>query len=259
MSIEPRLVERRRVVAETRAKRNVARLLKFMTFVAVVSSIVWLFFSPWLSIGEVETTGVSVSGTNTILADQGVVAGTPMIMIRAGSTEQALLQDPWVAEADVQVRWPNRVIVTVVERAPVAWTETSGGWTRRALDGVALPSAPEPDDELPRIELPEITDESAPTASVLIGALEFVANLPSRRQTGTVVTTNEGELWATVNGYQVRLGRPVEMREKALSLDALLQEDLVEGSVLVMVAPTNPAVTTPTPEDNTSANGADGG
>ena len=259
MSIEPRLVERRRVVAESKAKRNVARLLKFLAFAAVVAAVVWVFLSPWLSVGEVETIGVTVSGTNTILADQGVVAGTPMIMIRAGSTEQALLQDPWVAEADVQVRWPNRVRVTVVERVPVAWTETGGGWTRRALDGVALPSAPAPDDELPKIELPEITEEAAPTASVLIGALEFVANLPSRHQAGTVVTTSEGELWATVDGFQVRLGRPVEMREKALSLDALLQENLAEGSVLVMVAPTNPAVMTATPEDAAPADGADGG
>jgi hypothetical protein len=46
-----------------------------------------------------------------------------------------------------------------------------------------------------------------------------------------------------VGGYQVRLGRPVEMGEKALSLAALLREQPPAGSILTLIAPTNPAIT----------------
>lgn len=249
MSIDPRLMERRKVVAEVNAKRNVARLLKFLAFVVIVASTVWLFFSPWLSVSRVETAGVSVSSTNSILAEVGIVAGTPMIRIRAGAAEQALLADPWVAEANVAVRWPNHVFVSVTERTPVAWAHTAGGWARRALDGVALPSASSPDGDMAHVEMPELVEVSASSSTDLLGALEFVSALPTRRHPGTVVTTSRGELWATVAGYQVRLGRAVEMREKALSLDALLDEDIPEGSVLVLIAPTNPAVMAPTPEE----------
>lgn len=252
MSIDPRLMERRRVVAEGKAKRNIARLLKFLALLVVVASIVWLFFSPWLSVAQVETTGVSVSDTNSILADIGVVAGTPMIRIRAAAAEQALLEDPWVAHADVQVRWPNRVLVTVTEREPVAWVRTVEGWSRRALDGVALPSASEPDDDMARIQLPDLSEDSATMSKELLGALEFVSALPARRHTGTLVTIQDGELWATVTGYQVRLGRPVEMGEKALSLDALLDQDIPGGSLLVLIAPTNPSYLAPSPETTDS-------
>jgi cell division protein FtsQ len=249
MSIDPRLIERRRVVAEDKAKRNVTRLLKFLASVVVVASIVWLFFSPWLSVDQVETKGVAVSDTNSILANLGVVAGTPMIRIRTATAEQALLQDPWVADADVEAHWPNRVVVTVTERTPVAWALTAGGWSRRAQDGVALPSASEPDDDMARIELPDLGEDSATSSRELLGALEFVATLPKRHHDGTVVTFEGGELWATVAGYQVRLGRPVEMGQKARSLNALLDRDVPEGSLLVLIAPTNPSYLAPSADE----------
>jgi len=245
VSIDPRLMERRKTVAEHKAKRNVTRLLKFLTLCVVAGAIVWALFSPWLSISEVETTGVSVSAAHSILAEQGVVAGTPMISVRARTAEQALLEDPWIAEAEVSLQWLDRVLVTVEEREPLAWVNTSDGWVRRAVDGEALPSADRPRGRMARIDMPDLPDEDIGSSVELAGALEFVAALPTRRHRGTVVTMSDGELWATVSGYQVRLGRAVEMREKALSLDALLDEDVAEGSLLVLIAPTNPAVLTP--------------
>lgn len=245
MSIEPRLMERRRTVAEDNAKRNVSRLLKFLASLLVLGAAVWLIFSPWLSVSQVDTVGISVSSANAILADRGVVAGTPMIRIGVDDTEQALLADPWIATAEISLDWPDRVSVEIVERTPVAWTQTADGWTRRALDGVALPSEPEPDPEMARIELPGLSPEEAATDPDMAAALEFVDTLPTRLQPGTIVYRHEGELWATVSDHQVRLGRGVEMAAKALSLQALLEKDLPQDAILVLIAPTNPAVTTP--------------
>ncbi|HWB89398.1 MAG TPA: FtsQ-type POTRA domain-containing protein [Acidimicrobiia bacterium] len=250
MSIDPRLVERRRTVAEDNAKRNVTRLLKFLAFVLVAGSLVWLLFSPWLSVDLVNTKGVEASSTNSILVDVGVMAGTPMIMVNPGAVERALLADPWVAEAVVMREWPDTVNVEVVERVPVAWARTAGGWTRRSMDGVALPSADEPGPEMGWVDLPEVSDELAPETPELLGAIAFVAALPDELQEGTVVTRVDDELWATVSGHQVRLGRPVDMEDKALSLTALLEQGVLAGSTVVLIAPTNPAVQTPGSTDD---------
>lgn len=255
MTVDPRLAERRKTVAEDKAKRNVGRLLKFLVAVVVFGSMLWLAFSPWLSVGQVETSGIDVSSGYSILAGEGVMAGTPMIQVNAAATETALLDDPWISEAHVEKDWPNGVTVTVVERSPVAWTRTQDGWTRRSLDGVALPSGPEPGDHMARIEMPELAEVVAATAPEMLGALEFVDALPRAIRSGTVVTTQDGELWATVSGYQVRLGRGVEMRQKALSLQALLEKSIPEGSVLTLIAPTNPAVMTPRAQDQTESGG----
>ena len=259
MSIDPRLMERRKTVAEDKAKRNISRLLKFLTVVMVVGAAVWILFSPWLSVGQVTATGIEASDAHVILADEKVTAGTPMFLIDASDVESALLADPWVAEARVDLDWPDAVVVEVLERVPTAWVRTGGGWTRRAIDGVAVPSKSEPGEGMARIEMPAIPDEDAETSRDLLGALEFVEALSERWQDGTVVTRHEGELWATVSGFQVRLGRSDEMAEKALSLDALLGEDLAKGSTLVMIAPTNPAVMTPSAEadDAVEASGGD--
>lgn len=245
MSIDPRLIERRKTVAEDNAKHKVERLLKFLAVLLALGGAVWLVFSPWLSIERVETTGISASGANSILVDQGVVAGNPMLLASASATEQALLADPWIAEATMSKSWPDQVRVEVVERVPVAWTNTDIGWTRRAVDGVALPSEGEPTTEMAHVDMPELADVAAGTSPDMLGSLEFVAALAPGLDDGAVVFMQDGELWAEVSGYSVRLGRADEMAEKALSLAALLDEGVPEGSVIILIAPTNPSVLTP--------------
>ncbi len=102
--------------------------------------------------------------------------------------EAALLEDPWIELAEVDRDWPNRVVVAVIERSPVAWTNTESGWTRRALDGVALPSGTEPDDVMARVDMPHLADAAAATAPDMLGALEFIDALPRDLRPGTVVS-----------------------------------------------------------------------
>jgi cell division protein FtsQ len=190
----------------------------------------------------VNTTGIAVSSANSILTDMGVKAGSPMIRISETATEAALLEDPWIADADLSLSWPNEISVAVVERVPVAWVETADGWSRRAIDGVALPSAEVPDGEYGVIEMPHLTAANATGSTELIGAVEFLAHLSPGVARETLVTFRDSELWASVRGYAVRLGRQVEMREKAIGLEALLAQNLPEGSSIVLIAPTTPAV-----------------
>ena len=245
MSVDPRLLERRKTVAEDNAKRSMSRLLKFLLFLLLGGSLLWLAFSPWLSIKQVTTSGILASRSHSVLTEEGVVAGTPMILVSTSLVKERLLEDPWVAEATVRRVWPDEVTVEVVERTPTAWVRTEGAWTRRAVDGVALPSEPNPDEDMAWIEIAEMTDREATDSTYLLGALEFVEALPADLRPNTLVTRVEGEVWATVDDYQVRLGRAVDMTEKALSLDALLDQGIPEGSTVVLIAPTNPAVLTP--------------
>ena len=53
--MDPRLLQRRKAVAEDAAQRNVGRLLRFLMTVIIVGILVWLAFSPWLSISQVRT------------------------------------------------------------------------------------------------------------------------------------------------------------------------------------------------------------
>jgi cell division protein FtsQ len=243
MTIDPRLAERRREVAEDRARRNVGRLIKFLVAASVAGALVWLFLSPWLSVASVTTTGIAASTGAAILTEQGVVEGTPMIMIRSAAVEAALETDPWVRESDVELDWPQTVVVKVEERTPTAWVETDEGWGLYAIDGVRLTTAPDPDPAMPWIQIGGVVATAPEPTPELLGSLEFAANLSEELRPGANLRTEAGgELWAEVGGYQVRLGRPVEMGEKALSLAALIREQPATGSILNLIAPTNPAI-----------------
>ncbi|MEX1126496.1 MAG: FtsQ-type POTRA domain-containing protein [Acidimicrobiia bacterium] len=247
MSIDPRLKERRRVVAEDRARRKIGRLLKLIVALVLGGITAWILLSPWLSVNEVAATGVASSKTFGTLADLGVVAGTPMILVQPGRVEDALLADPWVESASVVRDWPDRLVVRIEERVALAWVETAGGWAHHAIDGVVLPSPETPDDTMAWIQLPEVPFAESESSRDLLGALEFVAGLPETLRAGTTIRMRvNGELWGTVSGYEVRLGRAVEMDAKARSLTALLAQRPVRGSVLILIAPAHPAVTPPT-------------
>ncbi|TDI37162.1 MAG: FtsQ-type POTRA domain-containing protein [Acidobacteria bacterium] len=245
MTMDPRLLERRQAVAEDSARRNVGLLLKFLVTVIMAGILVWLAFSPWLSVSQVRTAGIVTSNANEILAANRVVAGRPMIMLRPEAVERALELDPWIRRARVHLEWPDEVIVRVDERVPVAWFQTAGGWARRDIEGVAVPGPNSPDDTMPWIRLPALDDVDAESSVFVLGAAEFVASLPDSKHFGITMRVEGGEMWAVVDGYQVRLGRPVEMGAKALSLIVLLREPLAENSILVLIAPTHPAVKPP--------------
>jgi cell division protein FtsQ len=245
MSIDPRLAERRREVAEGHARRNVRRLLRFIAILTVVGGLVWLALSPLMSASRVRVAGVVASDTEAILAANGVTVGTPLVLIGAAAVEAELEADPWVVDADVQIDWPNDIVVRVEERVPRAWVETEGGWSRRAVDGGALPGPPEPDNTLGWVHLPLVTEDQAPSSEEVIGSVEFLDALPPDLATSTSVRLEGGELWAVVAGYQVRLGRAVEMRDKATSLVGLIATEPPSTATLVLIAPTRPAVMVP--------------
>lgn len=245
MSIDPRLAERRREVAEDRARRKVGRLVRVLIVLAVAGGAIWLALSPLLSVDEVATTGIVASTAHGVLVEHGVVAGTPMVLIGPEEVEAALESDPWVGDAIIDLEWPDRVVVHIEERVPTAWLPGEEGWGRFAVDGVKLSTAAEPDATLPWIELGPGEGGDAATPEAL-GSLEFVAALPAELREGARVRLEDnGELWAEVGGFSARLGRAVEMREKALSLAALLREQPAPGSILTVIAPTHPAITPP--------------
>jgi cell division protein FtsQ len=227
------------------------RLFRLLSVAVPAAMLVWLAFSPWLSVSRVNLEGESDSASIfQILTDLHVVVGTPMVLLDPARVEATLETDPWIAEASVALIWPDEVTVSVVERVPLAWVQTREGWSRRAEDGVPLPSADVPDSSLPSIILAEMGAGEALRSRELAGALEWIEALPVRLRNGTVVRLTEGELWAEVAGHDVRLGRAVEMEAKAKTLVALLAKGLAAGVEINLMAPTHPAVNDSAPAED---------
>ena len=126
-----------------------------------------------------------------------------MVLIRPGRVEEALLADPWVKTASVVRDWPDRLIVRVEERAPLAWVETSSGWAHHAIDGVVLPSPDTPDDSMAWIQLPDVPlaeSESSRRCSWRVGIRRRAAT----RAAGRDHHPTEGERRVLGRGVGIR-------------------------------------------------------
>ena len=244
----PRFRRRRATVREHRARRHVRRVLGILFLVGAVWAVVWVAQSPLFSVSTIQIDGVERAGVDAVLAAENVYTGRPLVLIRTGSVEEALQADPWVKEASVHRRFPDRVEIEIEERVEVAVVPAADGWKTVSDDGRIMTSVSEPPAGLalvgPGVGFAGPGGETV--SSTMMGVVAFVAALPDGIAATTTIKTADGELMAEVGAHLVRLGDPSNMAAKAAALGALLADGrLAPDAVIDLIAPTRPAVSSP--------------
>ncbi|MEN8237563.1 MAG: FtsQ-type POTRA domain-containing protein [Actinomycetota bacterium] len=250
-TIEPRVAERRRGVSEDRARHRLRRILMIIALIAVGVLGFWLVRSPLLSISSISVSGEEVSNPAAIIEGMGVIVGIPTIDVDAGAIEHAVESDPWIATADVSVRLPGTVSVAVTEHVALAPARSGEGWVMLSRESTVLEPIDGPRDG---VFLVDIDTSTTPVGEAVVnpmvtGALEFGSVLRPDLARDAVISVDDGGLVATVGGHIVRLGRPVQLEDKALVLASLLDTELEEGAEINLIAPTRPAVLVSQPEE----------
>lgn len=244
-TIDPRIANRRKQVAEERARGSARRVLRLLVLIGVVGAAIWVGRSPWFSVAEITVTGANHAGVDEILDAAGVTEGRPLLVVPARSAEAALVADPWVIDAAVSKIFPNLVEVAVIERTPTAIVSHRGVEAVVAADGVVV--ATQVSQELPITQ----SLEAIPGAGEVVtdpaarGGIEFFTALDPKYLADAYIQEIDGELWARIMEFDVRLGRPVDMAEKARSLSAVLDVGQTPGSVINVIAPARPTVAPP--------------
>lgn len=248
-TVEPRVAERRRGVSEDRARHRLRRILGIIALIAIVGLGFWLIRSPLLSVSSISVSGAEISSAAAIIDELGVVVGIPTIDVDAGAIEAAVESDPWIDTADVSVRWPGTVSVAVTEHVALAPARAGSGWVMLSRASTVL----EPiDGPIDGVFVVNIDTAATPVGGavedpMVSGALAFGSALRPDLARDAVISVDDGGLVATVGGYAVRLGRPVDLEDKAMVLASLLDTELEEGAEINLIAPTRPAVLYPQP------------
>jgi cell division septal protein FtsQ len=250
-TMEPRVAERRRGVSEDKARRRLRWILGIIGLIAAVAFGFWLIRSPVLSISSITVSGAELSDPQVVMDDLGVIVGVPTIDVDGGAVGRAIESDPWIDTADVSVAWPGTVSVAVTEHRALAPARAGDGWVMLSYKSTILEPVDGPPDAVFIVDI----DTSATSVGhavvnpMVIGALEFGSALPRDLAGDAVISVDDGGLVATVGGHIVRLGRPIDLEEKALVLTALVDTELEEGAEINLIAPTRPAVLYVQPED----------
>jgi cell division protein FtsQ len=248
VAVDPRLEDRRRQVKEGWARRRLRWLIVLVGVIVVVGVGLALLQSPWLAVRSVTVFGAERADVVSLLATYDVAEGEPTISIRAGVVEAALAGDPWVSRAEVRVTWPGTVEVTVLERTPSGWIESSAGWVMVATDGVVLETgAPTGDAAIVSAPVDALAPGDRIDDPEVVGAFEFLGLLPDEYAAAAVGFVGPSGIEAIVSGHRVLLGNRRDMPDKVATLVAMLDEPLEPEVTLNVISPTRPGVINPRP------------
>ena len=242
--IDPRIAERRRNVLERGARKGVRRALLLLVGVAMVAGLVWLLQSPVLSVNEIAILGSNRTDVVEAVTAAGLEEGTPLVLVRTEEIIGALEALPWIRSATAERMFPDRVEVRVEERVPVGWIWIGGSYLLVDDGGVVLEEASRSDPAFPVLQFPieRLQPGAAYSDQMVLGAIEFAAG-GGGGVPGLELWQEGEEMWASVQGHRIRLGRPVDMAAKAAALNAVLTDGIPAASLINLIAPSRPAVT----------------
>jgi cell division protein FtsQ len=188
-----------------------------------------LWESPLFAVRAVQVDGVHADDGQGLSAAEvrdtaGLRIGTPLLQVDLDAAAARVRRLPQVAGAQVSRGWPDRVVVTVAERVPVAVVERAGQRVLVDAGGVVFDTITGP---LPVGVVPLEVSAPGPADAATRAALAAVDALPAavRAQVSAVSAPTAGQVTLTLPGpVTVLWGDGGAAAAKAAALRGLLDQ-----------------------------------
>jgi len=206
------------------------RLLS-LGMVVGLASVLFLFFDgdPFY-VHYVEVGGLRHMPPEEIYGLSGV-ANLHIFWVDPWKVAQAVERDPAVAGAEVEVRWPSRVLIRVVEREPALVWEQAGVRTWVDVQGYVMPMRSDVPGLL-RVVVDGIDEVIAPRSridpDIVSGALQLRALRPNIEVMFYHPTEGLGLLDG--RGWRVYFGKGTDMPQKLLVYETLVDRVWQNGN-----------------------------
>jgi cell division protein FtsQ len=194
-------------------------------------AVVWLLLvSPVLGVRSVQVDGVRSLPADQVRQTAGIEPGTPLLRVDVDAARARIARLPQVASVEVTRGWPHTVVVTVVERVPIAVVGQPGRRTLIDADGVlfdTVSGAP------PAGVVPIEVASPGPGDPATMAALAAVEALSGdlRTQVASAAATTPDDITLTLtDGTVVRWGGPEHSDRKGDALKAVLKQ-LADGAL----------------------------
>jgi cell division protein FtsQ len=221
------LARRRRV----RPRRRHRRPIQLALAVSAVVVVGWLLLaSPVLGVSTVQVDGVTTLPADQVRETAGIAPGTPLLRVDIDAARARIARLPQVASVEVTRGWPHTVVVTVVERVPVAIVGVPGRRSLVDAEGVLFDTV---SGEPPAGVVPMDVATPGPGDPATMAVLAAVEALPAelRAQVAAASATTAEDISLTLaDGTVVRWGGPEESDRKGTALAALI-EQLADGGL----------------------------
>jgi cell division protein FtsQ len=199
--------------------------------VVAAAALSWLLFAgPLLAVRDVQVDGLRTLPAELVREAAGVDRGTPLLRLDVDAAEARVARLPQVASVEVTRGWPDSVVITVVERVPVAIVGPLGERSLIDANGVVFDLVT---GEPPAGVVPLDVADPAPGDPTTMAALAAVSALPvelRERVTVAGAATPDTITLELTDGTVVLWGDESESDAKAETLEALLQQ-LASGAL----------------------------
>jgi cell division protein FtsQ len=191
---------------------------------AVVAVVWFLLAGPLLGVRTVQVDGVATLPAGQVREAAGIEPGTPLLSVDVAAVEVRIARLPQVSSVEVTRGWPNTVVVTVVERVPIAIVGEPGRRFLVDAEGVlfdTVTGAP------PAGVVPLDVAAPGPGDPATMAALAAVGALPEdiRRDVAGAAAAGAEDISLTMtDGTLVRWGGPEESDRKGAALAALVEK-----------------------------------
>ncbi|MGY1603461.1 cell division protein FtsQ/DivIB [Geodermatophilus sp. SYSU D00815] len=227
----PAPVRDQRPVRDRRPAGRRRTQLRLLLLVPLLATVVWvLWASPLLAVRTVQVDGAGSLTADEVRDAAGVAPGTPLLRVDVDAARARVARLPQVASVQVTRGWPSSVVVTVVERVPLAVVDNDGQRVLVDEEGVLFDTitGPAPDGVVPLDVADPGPDDEATAAG-----LAALAALPAgvRADVAEVGVADPDDVTLTLtDGTTVLWGDAGESEAKGRVLTALL-EQLAAGTL----------------------------
>jgi cell division protein FtsQ len=212
-------------------------LFKFLVIAGLIIAII--IYVPVFKVAEAQVTGLFYLEKNSLDNQLEDIKGENIIFLNKKKIGEAFLANSYIKEVDISRKFPNKILVQVKERAPVALLVTTDGFIQLSEDSVFLDIRQTPGSyNLPLItgiELYAIPGVGKKIESpVLEEALKIISG-SNRILTGKIAEINidnERIIAYTRNGITVLLGGAEDIDNKLKILEGIM-DDIVDVTISV--------------------------
>lgn len=236
-------VRARPTPASLRRRRAGAALVGFALAAGAAGG---LAFSPLLAVNRVQVVGVPAALRSQVVAAAGLSGHPPMVSVSPGNVARKVERLPWAERASVSRSWPDRVVVRLGQRVPLALVAAGGRFEEVDATGRAIAWASSRPAGLALITSAQAVPLGSRLGAPGAALCSDLGRLPLwLRSTLLSAMMSRGRLYLAVRGGPVvAMGRPVQLAQKAQSLLAMMRNAaLPPNSRLNLSVPSEPVLT----------------
>lgn len=221
-TIEEKRRLREEKIASVRRRRRLRLIVLLILVIVLVLGIILAYNSQWFQIKEIKTIGNKNLSNKEVVTLSRVTPGASLLRIPLRDIKERLKKNPWVKEVQIDKDYPDKLIIRVIERKPVALVEAESGQRYLLVDAdnfIITSISDVSKSKLPVIQEIETSGKEVGetlSSKNLSNAIKAYQSLyPSLKKSITIIrAVSPDELYFYVEGIEILYGEAKDIEKK---------------------------------------------